>query len=512
MITIVHFGAQYAQLIRRSVTELRVRAEIVTPAEVPVTPPEGVSGVILSGGPASVNDGILETVRRVMAWQLPVLGICLGHQALVAACGGKVAAQYSREYGRALLMLTGESRISYGVPPASTVWMSHGDTVVELPPNAAGGCWTVWGATRDGPHAGIANEFEGLYGVQFHPEVTHTEHGMRILENFVGICGAPRNYQPADRVRELTDAVRAHVGEHDHILVATSLGVDSTTTAMLCKAALGAERVHTVFVDNGLQRLEDLLLIQRAPQFLPNFEVTDAGQRFLEALAEVSDSEEKRRRIGRMFWQVFGDHARWLGQFPITKYAQGTLAPDVIESGADSQDASVIKTHHNLVPPPPDFPFKPFEPLRSLFKDQVRGVGRAVGVPDDILSRHPFPGPGLAVRISGPVTTERVRIARAADAIFMDELRAGRHYDRVSQAGAVVGLDRPRCVRGDAHGRGWAVHLFAVLTRDFMTADVAPFPPGFLEDIGDRITNTVDGVGRVTHIITRKPPATIEWE
>lgn len=514
MIVIVHFGAQYAQLIRRAVNELGVRAEVVRPESVSVRAPADTTGVILSGGPASVSPEIIACVELVIGWKLPVLGICLGHQALVAARGGQVAQQVAREYGRATLTLTAESRIRHGLPLRSSVWMSHGDTVVALPPPGPNSHWTVWGTTESGAHAGIASELEELFGVQFHPEVTQTQYGMRIFENFLfEICHARKDYAPGNLAAQLIATVQEHVGENGHVLVATSLGVDSTTTAALCREALGPDRVHCVFVNNGLQRDEDLELAQRAHTFLSNLVIVDATEEFLRHVEGLADPEAKRRMIGETFWGVFGKHARGLQQsLPITVYVQGTLAPDVIESGRESGQANVIKTHHNLVLPPPDFPFPPFEPLRTLYKDQVRALGRSLGVPDEILRRHPFPGPGLAVRVKAPVTRDRLRIARACDTIFIQALKESGRYDAIDQASVIVGNDTAVCVRGDARATGVVVNCRAVVTRDFMTADVPEFPPSFLPDVAGKIINSVDGVGRVTFDVTRKPPATIEWE
>ncbi|TSC71975.1 MAG: GMP synthase (glutamine-hydrolysing) [Parcubacteria group bacterium Gr01-1014_38] len=445
MIVIVHFGAQYAQLIRRAVNELGVRAVVISPKDAQRERPPDVCGVILSGSPASVNDEALACVRTVLAWHLPVLGICFGHQALVAASGGTVAPQFSREYGKANLHLEPlPSPLFMDVPYRSAVWMSHGDTVVTLPP----GPWRVVGKTDRGHYAAIAHEEERLFGVQFHPEVSHTECGNLILRNFVlSICRAVRDFSPANLAQEMIRSVRERVGDTTHIMVACSLGVDSTMTALLCTKALGEGRVHPVFIDNGLQRDEDLELAGRARAFLPNLRVVDAAERFLRALENVTDAEEKRQIIGRAFWATFQNLACDLqARVPLGVYAQGTLAPDVIESGAESGKAAVIKTHHNLVAPPADFPFSLFEPLRTLYKDQVRVLGRAVGV------------------------------------------------------------------RGDQRAFGWMAHLRAVTTRDFMTADVARFPPEFLPDVADRIVNQIPEVVHVTSSVTRKPPATIELE
>ena len=510
MIDIVNFGAQYAQLIRRALNDIRVRASVVEAREISPSRPEGILGVILSGGPASVNPEALACAQTALSWGVPVLGICYGHQLLAVIAGGTVAQQTSREYGRAIFHVTRTSPLTNGLAKQYRVWMSHGDTVMDLPKDA----WVSLGETSQGRYAAIANENNRLYGVQFHPEVTQTECGPHILRNFaLDICHAPQDFTADDLVQETVDKIRKHVGDTGHILVATSLGVDSTTVATLCAKALGRERVHTVFVNNGLQREEDLELAKTAHAFLPNLTIEDAEDLFLDALDGVSDSEEKRRIIGRTFWAVFQTVAERLrARFPIVAFTQGTLAPDVIESGADSSAGAVIKTHHNLVPIPPTFPFPPFEPLRTLYKDQVRILGREIGVRDEILSRHPFPGPGLAIRIDGPVTRDRIRIARACDAIFIRALKRERLYDAVSQAFATVQQGGPVCVRGDARVRECPVQLRAVVTRDFMTADIAYLPLQLLTEAAEEIANTVSGVGDVNYGLLGKPPRTIEWE
>ena len=315
----------------------------------------------------------------------------------------------------------------------------------------------------------------------------------------------------------LVEAARAqitgHVPTDGHILVACSLGVDSTTAAFLCGHVLGKDRVHAVFVNNGLLRNEDLALAEQAHTFLPGFVIEDAEKRFLAALEGVADPEEKRRRIGELFWLVFGEVALKLGkQYPIVAFSQGTLAPDRIESGTDSAGSDVIKTHHNMVPRPPDFPFQPLEPLARLYKDQVRTIGATIGVPDQVLSRHPFPGPGLAIRIDGPVTPERLEIARACDDIFTCALHKAGWYHAVSQALAVLKASRSVAVLGDKRARKCSVELRAFVTRDFMTATVADLPNFFKDEVASEITNRVPEVTSVSFCHTTKPPGTIEWE
>lgn len=509
MIAVIHFGGQYTQLIRRRVNELGVRADVISSAAFSGQRPGEVVGVILSGGPASVDNVAQALVREVMQWDVPILGICFGHQALVQCTGGVVKQQFSREYGKAELSVMARSPLMQDVPACSKAWVSHGDSISTLSDS-----WEVVGSTPTGRYAAIQHHWRPYYGVQFHPEVTHTEYGRHILRNFVlNICQAAQDFFSGDLIEEIVEKIRQHVGPDGHLMIACSLGVDSTVVAALCTRALGADRIHPIFVDNGLQREEDIQLARRAHSFLPNLQIIDASARFLTALAGQSDAEAKRRIVGTMFWETFTDVAIQLKErFPIVAYSQGTIAPDRIESGAESAQAAVIKTHHNLVKPPEDFPFVPFEPISTLYKDQVRAMGKELGVPEEILTKHPFPGPGLAVRVKGVVTPERVAVARQCDTIFIGELKRQGLYESIAQAGVVVLNDTRTCVKGDARASGWVVVLRAVVTEDFMTADVAPLSVPFLADIGDTITNQVDGVGGVTFDVTRKPPGTIEWE
>lgn len=509
MIVIVDFGGQYTRLIERAVQELNVAVRVAAPVDVDTALGDEVRGIILSGSPASVNILDLARVRSLGDFRSrPVLGICYGHQLLAAEAGGTVAQQSSREYGKARLHCSTTSRLWRDVPQESLVWMSHGDTVVAL-----SDAWMVIGTTQDGAHAAIEARDDLRFGVQFHPEVTQTQAGTQILRNFVvDICGET----PSVTLLQLRDRVIgdicAHVG-NCHILTACSLGVDSTTLAIALQQALGSRQVHPIFVNNGLLRQEDFDCLDAVRAVLPNLQVVDATDQFLEALRGVTDPEEKRRRIGRTFWAVFDAAARALqGQHTISVFSQGTIAPDAIESGAKSAKSATIKTHHNLVKPPPDFPFTPFEPFVSLYKDQVRMLGRSLDVPERILRRHPFPGPGLAVRIIGEVTPRRLRIAREADAIFLEALRRAELYDQISQALVGITADCVVGVRGDARAYGCVAMLRAVVTRDFMTADVFQFPHGFIEDVSTAIVNQVDGIAHVVLSTTRKPPATVEFE
>lgn len=508
MITIIHFGGQYAHLIQRRLNELGVATQILEWTQVPAGKPASTQGVILSGGPASVTEAVSKQLQRVLNWQVPVLGICFGHQALVHHTGGVVVQQTEHEYGRADLFLTAESPLTVGIPHASTVWLSHGDSVTKLPTG-----WRAIAATPAGPYAAIQSERRPLYGVQFHPEVNHTKYGRELLQNFVfGICRAEQTFSSPSLVQTAMNAIREGVGD-GHVFVACSLGVDSTTAAVLATQTLGADRVHPVFVDNGLQRTEDLDLIGEVNELLPNLKVVDAQDKFLNALVGIRDPEAKRRLIGEKFWEVFSQTIADLQRHvPITAYIQGTIAPDVIESGAESRHAATIKTHHNLVQPHAAFPFRPIEPFRTLYKDQVRAIARELKVPELIITKHPFPGPGLAVRVKGPITPERVAVVRQCDAIFIRALRESGRYETIAQAGATLLEDTVTCVRGDSGGQGWIVILWAVTTKDFMTADIAPLPLDFLVEVSDQITNQVKKIGCAVYRTTRKPPATIELE
>lgn len=509
MITIIHFGGQYTHLIKRRVHEMGVFAQIIGWTQVPFERPPETQGVILSGGPASVTNEINQPLQRIIDWHVPVLGICFGHQALVHLAGGNVSQQMRHEYGKAILRLREESALTTDIPDKSVVWLSHGDTVTKLPEG-----WQVVAETEEGPFAAIKSTRSQLYGIQFHPEVNHTEYGIQLLKNFVlSICGSEQTFSPQNLTQGMMRQIQEAVEPNGHVLVACSFGLDSTTAAVLATQTLGPDRVHPVFVNNGLQRTEDLELVEEIRLLLPNLIVVDAEDAFLNALTGQSDSETKRRIVGEKFWEIFESTISGLQQhFPITAYLQGTIAPDVIESANESQHAALIKTHHNLVRPHAAFPFHPLEPFRTLYKDQVRALARELQMPEGIIGKHPFPGPGLAVRVKGVVTRERVEVARKCDSIFIKALRRNGFYETIAQAGATLLEDKVSCVRGDSGGKGWILGLWAVTTDDFMTADVTPLLVPFLADISDQITNQIREVGCVVYRTTRKPPATIEWE
>ena len=522
-ILILDFGAQYTQLIARRLRETNVYCEI-HPFDVgdDFVRGFGARGIVLSGGPSSVTEGATPRAPDAV-WRLgvPVLGICYGMQTMAAQLGGKVEAGRVREFGYAQMRARGHSTLFRDIEDRTSaeghglldVWMSHGDKVVELPPG-----FVLAGSSGDCAIAAMADEARRYYGVQFHPEVTHTRQGAAILARFAhDICGCGHDWTMHAYADEAVAALRAKVGG-EQVLLGLSGGVDSAVAAALLHRALGDQLV-CVFVDHGLLRQNE------AAQVMDTFAMhlgvrvihVDASRRFLEALQGIDDPEAKRKIIGRLFVEVFQQEAakltdvRWL--------AQGTIYPDVIESAsAKGAKAHTIKSHHNVGGLPETLHLALLEPLRELFKDEVRNLGLELGLPHDVVFRHPFPGPGLAVRILGEVTRERCEILRAADGIFIEELRAahdaqGRSwYDAVSQAFAVFLPIRSVGVMGDGRTYEHAIALRAVQTTDFMTADWAPLPHALIARISNRITNEVRGINRVVYDVSSKPPATIEWE
>jgi len=516
-ILILDYGSQVTQLIARRVREAGVYCEIhpgdLSDEAVRAFAPRGV---VLSGSHQSAYED--ETGRApaaVFALGVPVLGICYGMQTMAQQLGGRVEGGRTREFGYAEVRARGHTRLLEGLQDFVTdeghgmlkVWMSHGDKVVEMPPGFA-----LMASTPACPIAGMADERRGYYAVQFHPEVTHTAQGAAILRRFVReICGCRGDWNMPDYVAEAVARIRAQVGA-DEVILGLSGGVDSSVAAALIHRAIGPQ-LTCVFVDTGLLRLGE------AQQVVETFERhmglrlvhVDAGPRFMGKLAGVADPEAKRKIIGREFVEVFQEeaarlsHARWL--------AQGTIYPDVIESaGGKTKKATTIKSHHNVGGLPETLHLKLLEPLRELFKDEVRALGEALGLPHDMVHRHPFPGPGLGVRILGEVTAGQADLLRRADAIFIDELRASGWYERVSQAFAVFLPVRSVGVMGDGRTYEWVVALRAVQTQDFMTAHWAHLPHELLGKVSNRIINEVRGINRVVYDISGKPPATIEWE
>ncbi len=496
---------------------MQVRAELVPWDRAPprLAQPD-VAGIILSGGPAGVYEpGAPVLPAGALDHFVPVLGICYGMQLLVQALGGRVAGGRNREYGSATLTHRATSRLLQGVPARSQVWMSHGDRVMALPVDGSDIAFS-----QGCPHAAFAMEQERLYGLQFHPEVNHTAAGRRILQNFVvDICGCKANWTPAQVIQDSILHIRAVVPQHSQVICALSGGVDSCVAAALVHAAVG-DRLVCIFVENGLLRhQEGVSVMQALRAWRPDLKVVavDASEDFLTDLAGVTDPEDKRKRIGRRFIRVFEREMALLvadNEVEACFLVQGTIYPDVIESasGRDEQHAHTIKTHHNVGGLPADLRFQVLEPLRMLFKDEVRRIGRELGLPGHILQRHPFPGPGLAVRILGKVTWERLEALRAADHIFMSELVKNDLYNATDQAFAVLLPIQTVGVMGDGRTYQHAIGLRAVSTSDFMTAEWTRLPWDLVAEVSRRIVNEVPGINRVVYDVSSKPPATIEWE
>jgi len=511
-ILVVDFGGQYTQLIARRVREVGVYSEIL-PFDAPAEKVAALApkGIILSGGPEStVEAGSPQIADALLAAKKPVLGICYGMQALAMKLGGGVESSDHREYGYAAVTLAGKDPLlkDLAKPGADlNVWMSHGDRVEKLPPGFA-----AIASSANSPLAAMADVQRKIYGLQFHPEVTHTEQGLEIIRRFVlEICGCEPSWTAKNIIAEHLDNVRAKVGS-DRVLLGLSGGVDSSVVAAMLHAAIGDQLV-CVFVDTGLLRLDegDQVMSVFTKHIGANVIRANAEAEFLTALDGVADPEEKRKIIGRMFVEVFDREAakikdvRWL--------AQGTIYPDVIESaGAATGKAHLIKSHHNVGGLPAKMKLKLLEPLRDLFKDEVRRIGAELGLPPDLIRRHPFPGPGLGVRILGAVKKEYADLLRRADDIYITELKKQGLYDTVSQAFAVFLPVKSVGVMGDGRRYDYVIALRAVETVDFMTARWARLPYDFLDHVSRRIINEVPGISRVTYDISGKPPATIEWE
>jgi len=521
-IIILDFGSQVTQLIGRRLRELNVYCEIYPFNKIPQLD-ESVRGIILSGSPYSVRDKEAPQIDlKEIRGRLPILGICYGAQYIAYHCGGDVKPSLSREYGRAKLHITSPSRLFEGVRDGSQIWMSHGDTIAEIPENAE----TI-ASTEDIRNAAYHIKGEETYAVQFHPEVFHSEDGPKILENFaLGICGCKGDWTPASFIESTVRELRAKIGD-DKVILGLSGGVDSTVAGVLLNKAIG-KNLHCIFVDNGLLRLNEFKDVLASYEDMGlNVTGVDASERFLSALKGVTDPEAKRKAIGKTFIEVFDEEARkiegakWL--------AQGTIYPDVIESASVKGPSATIKSHHNVGGLPEKMSLKIVEPLRALFKDEVRRVGRELNVKKDLIDRHPFPGPSLGIRILGEVTPEKLDILRKADDIFIRGLRntectagiksasdplrdAETLYDSIWQAGTILLPVKSVGVMGDERTYEYTVALRAVISTDGMTADWVHLPYSFLAKVSNDIINKVRGVNRVVYDISSKPPATIEWE
>ncbi len=511
-VLILDFGSQVTQLIARRLRESGVYCEIwpfsADAARIRAWQPRGI---ILSGGPASVHEAASPLApQAIFEMGIPILGICYGEQLLCQQLGGAVEGSDHREFGRAFVEVVDDCALFRGVwakGAREQVWMSHGDRVTRLPPG-----FRVVGTSEGAPFAAIADDTRHFYGVQFHPEVVHTPHGAALLRNFThGVLGLSGTWTMAGFRQTEIARVRAQVGS-GRVICGLSGGVDSSVAAVLIHEAIG-DQLTCIFVDHGLLRqgeAEEVVATFR-DRFNIRLVHRNASDLFLDALEGVTDPEVKRKTIGRLFIEVFEEEAQKLGGADYL--AQGTLYPDVIESVSFTGGPSVtIKSHHNVGGLPDRMRMKLVEPLRELFKDEVRDLGRELGIPESIVGRHPFPGPGLAIRIPGGITRERLAVLRKADAIFLEEIRAAGLYDAIWQAFAVLLPVRTVGVMGDSRTYDHACALRAVTSTDGMTADAYPFDPGFLTRVASRIVNEVRGINRVTYDITSKPPGTIEWE
>lgn len=502
-VIILDFGSQTTQLIGRRVRELSEYCEILPYNKFPENL-DGIKGVILSGSPYSVYDpAAFKTDLSRFRGKLPVLGICYGAQFIAYTSGGKVEPAVAREYGRANLeTIDMADELFSGINPGSQIWMSHGDTITELPSN-----FKIIASTADVPVAAFRVAGEKTWGVQFHPEVFHTLDGMLLLDNFLNICGCSKNWSAASFIDTTVAALKEQLG-NDKVVLGLSGGVDSSVAAVLLHRAIG-NNLTCIFVDHGLLRKNEFRSVMDAYKHLGlNVIGVDASEKFYKALAGVSDPERKRKIIGAGFIDVFDEAARQIKD--VKWLAQGTIYPDIIESL--SITGTTIKSHHNVGGLPEKMNLKLCEPLRLLFKDEVRKVGRELGMMAQLIKRQPFPGPGLAVRILGEITPEKVHILQEADDIFISALREWNLYDRVWQAGVILLPVRSVGVMGDERTYENAVALRAVTSTDAMTADWAQLPYEFLAKVSNDIINKVKGVNRVVYDISSKPPATIEWE
>ncbi len=515
-IVILDFGSQYTQLIARRIREFNVFS-VVLPCTAALDRITGLrpAGIVLSGGPSSVyDDAAPQADPAVLGLGVPVLGICYGLQFITHHLGGVVVPAAAREYGHAEVEVTAPSRLFHGLPGKLEVWMSHGDHAQTLAPG-----FRVTAQTANAV-AGIADDERRMYAVQFHPEVAHTRQGMALLRNFaVDLCGAAQDWTPAHFISTTVAAIREQVGDTGHAICGLSGGVDSSVAAVLVARALG-DRLTCIFVNNGVLRKDEFAKVQTTMREGLGLKVVavDASERFLARLAGVTDPEAKRKAIGNEFIAVFDDEAKRIFEAEsssgeeVAWLVQGTLYPDVIESASVHGPSHVIKSHHNVGGLPADMKLKLIEPLRDLFKDEVRRIGRDLGMPEEILERQPFPGPGLAVRILGEVTPDRVAILQEADAICVEEIKRAGLYRKVWQSFAVLLPVKTVGVMGDQRTYAYTCAIRAVESEDGMTADWAALPYEVLRAISSRIVSEVRGINRVVYDITSKPPGTIEWE
>lgn len=505
-ILIIDFGSQFTQLIARRVRELNVYCEIHPYNHLPEMH-KGIKGIILSGGPASVREENAPTVdTKSLRGRFPVLGVCYGAQLMALQGGGKVKASNTREYGRAQLTVQQSGDVFLeDVKDESQVWMSHSDSITDVPED-----FKIIASTHDVKVAAYHIQGESTYGLQFHPEVVHSAEGKNLLKNFIyKVCGCKGDWTPGSFIDETVESLKKQLGD-DQVILGLSGGVDSGVAAMLLHKAIG-KNLHCVFVNNGLLRKNEYeQVLDTYQHFGLNIHGVDASEEFYKELAGVSDPEAKRKVIGRVFIEVFDAKAHEIKD--VKWLAQGTIYPDVIESVSVKGPSATIKSHHNVGGLPEKMKMKVVEPLRSLFKDEVRLVGTALGMPPDLLNRHPFPGPGLGIRILGDVTKEKVRIIQEVDAIYIDGLKRDGLYDQVWQAGSIFLPINSVGVMGDERTYEHVVALRAVSSTDGMTADWCHLPYEFLGKISNEIINKVKGVNRVVYDISSKPPATIEWE
>ncbi|KAI7370296.1 GMP synthase [Hortaea werneckii] len=524
-ILVLDFGSQYTHLITRRLRELNVYSEMLPCTQKLAELSWKPKGVILSGGPYSVyEDGAPHVDPEVFKLDVPILGVCYGLQELAWHHGKNVAAGDKKEFGHAALKIQRHSgkqahvdRLFEGLQDDMEVWMSHGDKLSQMPD----GFLTV-AETANSPYAGIAHEEKEYYGIQFHPEVTHTPRGLEVIKNFaVNICKASQDWTMEAFVDKEVARIRKLVGEKGQVIGAVSGGVDSTVAARLMHEAIG-DRFHAVMVNNGVLRRSEAEQVKETltKGLGVNLTVIDASERFLGLLKGVADPEKKRKIIGNTFIEIFEEEAQKIAKAaenspkagPIEFFLQGTLYPDVIESISFKGPSATIKTHHNVGGLPEKMNLKLIEPLRELFKDEVRHMGMNLGIPEDLVWRHPFPGPGIAIRIIGEVTPDKVRIVQEADAIFIEEIKTAGLYRQISQAFAALMEGRAVGVVGDQRLHGHIIALRAVVTTDFMTANAFEFDPAFMRRVTNRIGNEVKGVARVLYEATSKPPSTIEFE